>query len=1096
MKQRSVRLTLVLLVLLTVASVGALLLFPDRSVQQPEHTPYQLLISEICPKNETIIADNGGNYRDYIEIYNAGSEAADLTGFVLTDGRRTSPPMEGILLQPGAYRTVFLGEDLTGFALSASGGDSIQLLDSSGRIVFQTNTSAAGADQVMSLQGSGYLLTDQATPGFSNDARGRTAFLTGSEKQGPVLVISEVLISNVSSLPDGDGIYSDMAELHNTSDQAIYLGDFFLSDRVEDRFRYRLPDSWLEPGGYLLLCCDGESRIDGSGLLHTGFALSHGETLYLTDSTGQHLTLELTYVGDDLSQSLINGGISAAPVSLGFANTEEGIYAFTQSRSDPEAALVISEVLPSSAGAPYEGQLADVVEILNRSGQAVHTGGWYLSDGGDPKAWPLPAQTLEPGQRLVIVCGPETTGFSLSDSESAVLTTPGWRTASRVPCTTASGMSISPCADADGGYCLSEPSPGFSNDETGCAAYQAGTLPALRFSELMSLNASYLKGSYGVTCDWVELYNGSDRAIQLSDYYLTDDAAQLSKFPLPALTLKPGEYCVLLLSDDSTDLLKGYPVIPTALSSAGEQLYLTTGGRLADYVHLPALENDTAWGRDAQGVFTALQTPTPGQPNTDAAPQRCEIPKAVTAQGVYNGVEYIDVVLEGEGTLYYTLGGAAPGEDALRYTGPIRLYESTTVRVVCRQPGMEPSKVLDLTYLINENDTLDAVCLVTDPENLFDYYTGIYVAGAGGENGEYPYFSANYWQDWERPATVSMFPLEGEGFSEGCGIRIHGAFSRAQDKKSLAVLFRGQYGSSSLQYPLFGSEGLDSYESFVLRACGQDASMARMRDELVTSLAADYTDIAVQKYRPVAVYINGEYWGLHYLREKISEHYVAGNYNADPADVTMAELNGEGVPEYQEMIRYVRSHDLNVQEHYDYLCSIVDVAEYADYIIAQICIANTDNDNIKFFKTTEGKWTWILYDTDLAMRTADHDTVAENLNPEGTGYIDFQDTTLINALLEREEFKDWFLRRMAWQINTIWSEQTLTARISQLEQTIRKAVEKDCLRWDESFDRWEDHLADLRYFARNRTEELVDYVQSYFGLSDTQMGEYGFPTPS
>lgn len=269
--------------------------------------------------------------------------------------------------------------------------------------------------------------------------------------------------------------------------------------------------------------------------------------------------------------------------------------------------------------------------------------------------------------------------------------------------------------------------------------------------------------------------------------------------------------------------------------------------------------------------------------------------------------------------------------------------------------------------------------------------------------------------------------------------------------------------------------------------------MARMQDELVTSLVADFTDVAVQKHRPVAVYINGRYWGLHYLREKISEHYVAGNYHVSADDVTMAEMNGVGVPEYQEMIRYVRTHDLTVQSHYDHLRTLVDVEEYADYIIAQICVGNTDNANVKFFKTKDGKWTWILYDTDLALRDADHNTVAQHLNPEGTAYMDFLDTVLINALLERQDFRDWLLTRMAWQLTNIWSAETLTARTDLMAQAIRPAVSKDSLRWNLSDERWEAHLNDLRQVAQARAHSLCGDIQAYFSLTDRQMAQYGFP---
>jgi len=52
------------------------------------------------------------------------------------------------------------------------------------------------------------------------------------------------------------------------------------------------------------------------------------------------------------------------------------------------------------------------------------------------------------------------------------------------------------------------------------------------------------------------------------------------------------------------------------------------------------------------------------------------------------------------------------------------------------------------SYFINTDFTLPVFSLSTDPENLWDNETGIYVLGDTYEP-EFPYFGANFWQDWE-----------------------------------------------------------------------------------------------------------------------------------------------------------------------------------------------------------------------------------------------------------------------------------------------------------------------------------------------------------
>ena len=80
---------------------------------------YHVQITEICAKNESVIPDNDGKYRDYIELYNAG-QTVDLTGCRLTDGSTRSKPFENFILEEGSYRVIFLSKETVGFGLSAS----------------------------------------------------------------------------------------------------------------------------------------------------------------------------------------------------------------------------------------------------------------------------------------------------------------------------------------------------------------------------------------------------------------------------------------------------------------------------------------------------------------------------------------------------------------------------------------------------------------------------------------------------------------------------------------------------------------------------------------------------------------------------------------------------------------------------------------------------------------------------------------------------------------------------------------------------------------------------------------------------------------
>lgn len=1093
MAKNGTKLIWLLLILLALAVTAGLLLDPGMKAALTPVGEYHIQITEVCPKNEAVTADNDGKYRDYIELYNAG-EAVDLTGCRLTDGTVTSTPFEGVTMGVGEYRVVFLSKDTNGFALSSSGRDSIQLQAPNGTVIAQTKVQSLNADQVMLLQNGAYRLSDTPSPGFPNTDEGAKAFREGTQAQQLSVGISEVLIANRSTLPDEKGVFSDAVELHNATENPIRLSGWAISDNTAERFRYRLPDVTVPADGYLVLFCDGENYVTQNGYIHTNFALANGETLCLTDPSGAYVILALQYIAENTSHAWVDGSYISMEPSLGYPNTDEGCYQALDDRINNYSPLVISEVLLSDAGIPYKGQFVDAVELCNRSTETVTTDGWYLSDGGDAYAFPLPRQELAPGEYVTYTVSKQTSGFALAADETLYLMGPDFRIAPTVSCAAPSmGCTVSLVGTEEGfSYDFLSPSLGYSNDKDGINAYASATAPdGLRITELMSSNSSYLRGPYSNTTDWVELYNAGTETVDLSQYCMTD-SSDLSKYPLPAKKLEPGKYTVILLSESGKNLKKGYSSLPFNLSAAGDRLYLTKDNAITDYAVIPELNGNEAWGRaKGSAVFGLLSEPTPGEANSAAA-RISAAPVADLPQGAYDGVASITVTFSGSGEIYYTTNCREPNRSSKRYTGPITVKKTTVFRVAAYEPGASRSEIIDLTYLVNEGDSLSSVCLVTNPDNLWDYNTGIYVDGPGASDVS-PYHGANFWKNWEKSSTVSLFEQDGSlGFYEPCGLKIFGGFSRANGKKSFACMFRGKYGAASLHYSLFEDKGIDEYQSFVLRAGGQDAYGTKFKDELLTSLAGDYLGVPVQQYRPVTLYLNGEYWGIYFIREKLTDQYVAGNFNVEADEVTLSDWTGGDCPKYVALQNYARSNDLSQKKHYEYILSQINEDNYTDIVITQMWIQNTDLGNVKFFCTDNMEWHWAFYDTDLSFRDASHNSVRYNLIKNDIWSKDFKSRVLVVKLLKNTDYRDKFIKRIAYQVNTVWNEETVIARIDYFHDLLKDDMAKECARWGGSVSSWENKVEKLREFARNRNTYFIKDVQDFFGLSKQEMRNYGF----
>lgn len=102
-----------------------------------------IVINEVMASNSTTAADNDGEFDDWIELYNKGNSAVDISGFYLTDNPVNLDKWEipaGTILQPDAYLIVWADEDSSqgpyhaNFKLSGS-GENLMLLDPSLLIV-------------------------------------------------------------------------------------------------------------------------------------------------------------------------------------------------------------------------------------------------------------------------------------------------------------------------------------------------------------------------------------------------------------------------------------------------------------------------------------------------------------------------------------------------------------------------------------------------------------------------------------------------------------------------------------------------------------------------------------------------------------------------------------------------------------------------------------------------------------------------------------------------------------------------------------------------------------------------------------------------
>ncbi len=537
------------------------------------------------------------------------------------------------------------------------------------------------------------------------------------------------------------------------------------------------------------------------------------------------------------------------------------------------------------------------------------------------------------------------------------------------------------------------------------------------------------------------------------------------------------------------------------LASDGEKIYLSdNNGNLIDQTDSVPLPLGVSYGRKADSLscWAYYADPTPGVINSTHAFDSLGSGTIAFSPvgGIFDTIQQVLLSAGDSAKIYFTTDGSVPTESSYLYTSPIIIDSSTVIRaavlnsdVLALTPSVE-------TYIIEKRDfTLPIVSLSTDPFNLFDWNYGIYELGPNAETAD-PNFGANFWEDWERPIYIEYMDKDGKKlFSAPGGVKIFGAWSRAHPQKSLALFARSTYGVKSFKYPFFAERDNKKYKSLVLRNSGNDWNSTVMRDGLMTGLVND-GELDRQAFQPTIVYINGEYWGIQNLREKVNEDFLADNHpGVDPDKVDLLQMDGEVLAgsdvNYRHMMSYMRMHTMATDGNYDSVCTMMDVVDFMEYEIAEIYYDNTDwpGNNIKYWReqTNYGKWRWILYDTDFGFGiygsgNYNNNTLDFAMEPNGPSWPNPPwSTLLLRNLVENEHFKHDFINRFADRINYEFNPVKVTHFIDSLKNNIQAEIPYHIDRW-QHIGNFSGNVNVLKNFAAKRPDKMRGFINDRFSL--------------
>lgn len=332
------------------------------------------------------------------------------------------------------------------------------------------------------------------------------------------------------------------------------------------------------------------------------------------------------------------------------------------------------------------------------------------------------------------------------------------------------------------------------------------------------------------------------------------------------------------------------------------------------------------------------------------------------------------------GKIYCSYDGSEPNpkdSTSLEFTEPLSIEKNTVVR--CAEFVNDSAvRKSTQTYFVGETVAMPVVAISVSPMLFVNNYTNSKDGRYCSEGGD-PAYCPWIMEDVEYPVHVEYF-ADGSSSNKkaweiDAGLSLMGHWSRTNPKKSVSISMRSQYQDGRLKYPLFNTRPeAKKFKAFVLRNNGNRYVGDYYEDPMATSLL-EGSGVDYQRSRQVVVFYNGEYYGIHDLREKLNEHFVETNYGIDSKNVDaikhVAETitaSGGTTSGYEDMLQRIYGYEdlANNDAQYKEISSMMDVGNYADYMSALIYYQNGDwpNNNVRAWRSPDQPWKFMVFDLD------------------------------------------------------------------------------------------------------------------------------------
>ena len=608
--------------------------------------------------------------------------------------------------------------------------------------------------------------------------------------------------------------------------------------------------------------------------------------------------------------------------------------------------------------------------------------------------------------------------------------------------------------------------------------------------------------AFGEREDWIELHNPTGSAIDISNYYLSDKAGNLTKWQIPTgVTVPAGGYQMVHCSKRD-DYVSGelHPNFSLAQTKNEWIILANDLGNVVDSIKIVHMtKQDHSVGRSTDGAtdWKLFTTPTPGGANTGAIDFYTPKPVFSLAPGFYSGTQSVTITCADAGaTIYYTIDGSYPTTASTVYSGPVTISSTTVLRAFAQGTNL-PSFNETNTYFIDESHTLPVVSVCS--QEIYDL-----IANGNGFNSDFP-------------GAFELFEQDGTFIDEGEGdFNKHGNDSWAYDQRGFDVILRDQWGyNGDVEHQIFPEKSRTEFQRLIMKPAANDnfsfEDGAHIRDAFVHTLS-DRADLKMNErtWRPCVLYLNGEYWGVYEIREKVDDHdftsyyYDQGKYDLLYLKTWGATWEEYGAPnaqaEWDNLVAFIMANDCSVPANYNFVDSLLNWESLCDYFMFNSYIVSQDwlNWNTAWWRGTnlngdKKRWRYTLWDMDASFghyinytgipdpsANADPCNVEGLPNPGGQGHTDI----LVKLMADTSIVEQYYVTRYIDLINTYFSCDYMNELLDSMINEIDPEMPDQIAKWGGgTYADWQGNVQELRDFIDARCIALEQGLKDCYDLT-------------